>query len=232
MIWQNTASDNGGGFTGTAKNSIIYDNFPVNVDTNLGAGMNYCDTLPLPTSGAQNLTNVPLFVDAANGNFRLQPNSPCINAGYNAYATNFPDLEGNPRIVGGTVDIGAYEFQSPVSQISYAWLQQYGLPINGSTDSADTDGDGHNNWQEWRAGTIPTNAASVLKLFSPTGDVSGLTLRWQSVTTRTYWLERATNLPTFSTIATNLPGQSSTTAYLDSTATNAGAYFYRVGAKE
>jgi len=62
--------------------------------------------------------------------------------------------------------------------------------------------------------------------------VCGLTILWQSVTNRTYWLERATNLPAFTTLATNLAGQSSTTAFLDSTATNAGAYFYRVGAKE
>jgi len=58
--------------------------------------------------------NLPLFVDT-NGwaNLRLQPNSPCINAGNNSYVTNATDLDGNPRMSGGTVDIGAYEFQWP-----------------------------------------------------------------------------------------------------------------------
>jgi hypothetical protein len=58
-------------------------------------------------------TTDPLFVDT-NGwaNLRLQSNSPCINAGNNGYASGSTDLDGNPRIVGGTVDIGAYEYQS------------------------------------------------------------------------------------------------------------------------
>jgi len=123
---------------------------------------------------------------------RLQSNSPCINAGYNGCAPSGSDLDGNPRIVGGRVDIGAYEFQSPTSLISYAWLQQYCLPTDGSVDTIDSDGDGMSNWQEWRAGTNPTNALSCLAMLAPSCSTNspGVTVNWQSVQGINYYLQR------------------------------------------
>jgi hypothetical protein len=59
-----------------------------------------------------NISADPLFVNTANGNYRLQSGSPAINAGRNK-APDLPkrDLANHPRIVDGIVDMGAYEYQ-------------------------------------------------------------------------------------------------------------------------
>jgi hypothetical protein len=194
--------------------------------------MEFCCTAPAPDEGGGNITNAPLFVDYASGNLRLQSNSPCINAGRNAYAPGSVDLDGNLRISSGTVDIGAYEFQGPGSVISYAWLQQYGLPTDGSADFSDPDCDGHSTWQEWRCQTDPTNAASALCLLSVSTGGTDLTITWQSVPGVSYFLERSTNLvttPAFSLLATDLPGQAATTSFTDTNAASLSPLFYRVG---
>ncbi len=205
------------------NNCIVYYNSSAFGNGNhFGGTLNNSCTIPAPGSGVGNITNAPLFVDT-NGwsNLRLQSNSPCINAGNNAYVTAATDRDGLPRISGGTVDIGAYEFQSPASTISYAWLQQSGLPTDGSADYVDTDHDGHNNWQEWMAGTDPTNALSVLRLAAPVLTRTNVTFTWTSVTNRTYTLTQATNLggaPAFSVLSSNLAGLPSTTSWTDTNA--------------
>ncbi|MGD0210187.1 MAG: choice-of-anchor Q domain-containing protein, partial [Desulfomonilia bacterium] len=69
-------------------------------------------TAPLPTIGTDNISGDPQFVNPTGGDFHLQTNSPCINAG-SSNAVGSVDLDGNPRIVGGFVDMGAYEYQLP-----------------------------------------------------------------------------------------------------------------------
>ena len=165
-----------------------------------------CDSPGQPGPGSSWLGD-PLFVDYAGGNLRLQSNSPCINAGNNTFAPAGPDLHGNPRIAGGTVDIGAYEFQAPASQISYAWLQQYGLPINSSTDTADPDGDAVDNYHEWLAGSNPTNSLSspAQLTITPSGvPPSGIILTW-STNAVGFTLQSTTNRSSLSAWATNSP---------------------------
>ena len=87
------------------------------------------------------------------------------------------------------------------------------------------------NWQEWNSGTIPTNALSALRLLNPVTNSLGLALSWESVTNRTYFLERASNLgtqPPFSLLASNIIGQPGTTSYTDTNAIGASPFFYRV----
>ncbi len=64
-----------------------------------------------------NIDTDPLFVDPENGDYRLLPNSPCIDAGTKVEV--FTDLDGNPRpidVVGRghegetAYDMGCYEF--------------------------------------------------------------------------------------------------------------------------
>ena len=230
-----------GGIEGsTAVNCIIVSNTASfgdnNYDYNYGSGgatLSNCCTSPQPNNqGPGNFVADPAFVNYAGADYHLQSNSPCINAGLNASISATNDLDGNPRIAGGTVDIGTYEFQTPASVLSYAWAQQYGFATDGSADYADLDGDGMNNWQEWKAGTDPTSAASVLKMSSLSNSVSGMTMTWQSVSGVIYNLQRSTTLSApseFSLVQSNLPGESGTMSYTDTNATGSGPYFYRVG---
>jgi len=52
----------------------------------------------------------PTTAPTTTGNLRLWAGSPALDTGNNSFITGIAtDLEGNPRIVNGTVDLGAYE---------------------------------------------------------------------------------------------------------------------------
>ena len=108
------------------------------------------------------------------------------------------------------------------------------MPTDGSGDYADADGDGANNYQEWRADTIPTDPVSALRMIGATPGAGGAGISWESVNTRKYWLERRASLMAsspFAMIATNIIGQTNTTLYADTNA-GVGPFFYRVGVQK
>jgi len=238
MLYNCTVTGNssiaGGTYEGTNYNCIIYYNFSTRSNYSdycnyAGSATYYSCTTPLPP-GEGNITNEPMFVDLALGDLRLQPNSPCINSGNNLYVKTEVDSDGKPRIYGGAVDIGAYEFQSASSLISYAWLQNYGLPIDGSADYLDSDGDGLNNFAEWRCGTNPTNQMSVFRLLDSQNIDDFLILSWAGVSGRSYRIEYSTNLfatPAFYPLATNIIGINGTMTYTNTALISPA--FYRIG---
>jgi hypothetical protein len=61
--------------------------------------------------GEGNLDVDPRFTDAQAGNYRLRPGSRCINAGDPEFVPEpgETDLDGDPRVRGWRVDMGAYE---------------------------------------------------------------------------------------------------------------------------
>ncbi|MHC4098260.1 MAG: right-handed parallel beta-helix repeat-containing protein, partial [Planctomycetota bacterium] len=117
----NNASNRGGGILNnesstTITNCIIWGNSPHEIyisgaDTTV---VSYSDVRG-GWPGVGNINANPLFVDPFTGDYHLLPDSPCIDAGYNPAVppSVVTDLDGNPRIAAGTVDMGAYELQRP-----------------------------------------------------------------------------------------------------------------------
>jgi hypothetical protein len=65
--------------------------------------------------GGGNLDADPAFEFMVLGNMRLTAGSPAVDAGDRVPNLPPEDLDGNPRILGAEVDMGAYEFVGPVA---------------------------------------------------------------------------------------------------------------------
>ena len=151
---------------------------------------------------------------------------------------NFPENLTRPIWgygLSATSTVARFTFDSQ-SQIDFhAWLAAHGLPSDGSADYLDSDGDRMNNWQEYVAGTDPTNANSVFRIISGTPLPVGFVLRWSSESNRFYDLGRATNLAAGSNAfvalpgGTNLPATPPQNAYTDSVSGGDRLHFYRIG---
>ncbi len=122
ILWGNTASD--------GNEIALYESPTIDV--------NYCDVQggqaaiyndgTCTLNWGNNIDADPCFVEPGywdandtpddvnddfwvDGNYYLLPDSPCIDAGDPNYVAgpNETDLDGNPRVIGGRIDMGAYE---------------------------------------------------------------------------------------------------------------------------
>ena len=107
-VTSNISGEEGDGtFESALLNCIVYYNGSENVS---GGEVRFTCTIPDP-GGEGNVTNAPLFLDRSADDYRLQATSPCIDAGVNQdWMLDSVDLSGCPRILNGSVDMGAYEF--------------------------------------------------------------------------------------------------------------------------
>jgi hypothetical protein len=80
-----------------------------------------------------------------------------------------------------------------------AWESGYGLNPGSSADrNSDSDGDGMSNWQEYVAGTDPTNALSYLKVenfWSAISSNQQVRLEFNAVSNKTYTIFASDNAP-------------------------------------
>lgn len=111
--------NNGGGVWGCAVNNSIVrfnllDDFSLPDNTVDTSVFSFCCLPSIPGTnrdqqvrdGGGNIIADPKFIA---GTYSPARDSPCINMGANLYARGALDAAGGPRIVGSSVDIGAYE---------------------------------------------------------------------------------------------------------------------------
>jgi len=129
-VAENTASESGGGFygKGTILNSIFAQNVAAGEldDIVPRSDLTVDYTLANYISGTfdygtHNIMGEPRFVDSANGDYRLAADSPAIDLGDSSVLDSYEfqtdaqgnaiDLNDNPRVVGGAIDLGAFERQ-------------------------------------------------------------------------------------------------------------------------
>lgn len=93
----------------TVTNSIIWGNSHIQTNCDCSGLITYSD-IGDECSGEGNINENPLFI--GGGDYHPQCDmSPCIDAGINeALELPLTDMEGNPRICNGIVDMGTYEY--------------------------------------------------------------------------------------------------------------------------
>ena len=153
VAWGNTAS------TGNGNDVFCSDhaNISHSCASDLTAGVN------------GNLAVAPGFVDAANGDFSLDPDSLCIDAGDDQpWMADATDLAGNPRLHGDAVDMGAYECQTTsdalVADFSVSSGAAFGPAPLSATFSATVAGGGDGVAYAWDFGdgaSLPASSGNA-----------------------------------------------------------------------
>jgi hypothetical protein len=196
-VWEGYASDIYIS-SGNLNNCIAFPDDPAGYYCE-GLADQYYSCIPWTRRSFEgNIKTNPVFNDNAS-DFQLKTNSPCINAGNNGYVFGATDLNGNPRIIDGTVDMGAYEFYGAQDDydsdgIPNGWAAEHFGGIT-RTDANAVCSNGVNTIrQAYVAGLDPNDPQSRFSFSVDTATFFGNILRWQSVSGREYSVYYSTNL--------------------------------------
>ena len=112
------------------------------------------------------------------------------------------------------------------------WLRTYGLSGDpAAAELADPDRDGVPSWQEYVAGTDPTNAGSVLKLSASVSGGGTVRLNFPTGLARLYQVESSDTLATWTPVGEPVLGEGQPVEVMDSRPWAAvGGRFYRARA--
>jgi PKD repeat protein len=144
-------------------NSIVYSNWLNNWEFGIyGYVCTHPSAYPALTDFSV-VTDPPQF--AGTGDYRLAAGSPCRDTGSGEFVEGAVDLAGNPRVVNGAVDMGAYEYQGAgpadydADGIPSGWEMARGLnPF--VVNEGNTDGDWMTDREEYIADTDPLDGGS------------------------------------------------------------------------
>jgi PKD repeat protein len=147
------------------------------------------------------------FVITASNYYRiasLTTNGTPVGMSFDNDSTSTNFTWNNVQATGALVATFTNQVSADPAGTPYSWLAQYGL-TNFATDAfADQDMDGLSAWQEYIAGTGPTNSQSNLSL-SLQQTASQKMLQWASVSGRVYSVYWTTNLlNSFQPLETNI----------------------------
>jgi hypothetical protein len=106
------------------------------------------------------------------------------------------------------------------------WLYSNGLTE--ADDELDADNDGMDNWQEYVAGTSPTNSTSVLEVNAFNQDGTNYVLSWQSVAGKSYSVVSGESVVSMSGVeASGIAGADGETSHTG-TVSSSDTVFYKV----
>ena len=140
--------------TGTLESAVITYN---NSYANTGGDYYQCGT---EADNDGNISVDPQFYNpnsVINPIYRLAYGSPCIDVADNdSYYMALVDLDQSPRIINGTIDMGAYEYYDTDNDgLPNQWESDHGLDPNVNDANGDADNDGVSNINEYLAGSDP-----------------------------------------------------------------------------